>query len=518
MCASPHAARDASQLTIVRFGIFEFDPESGDLMKQGRKIRLGDQPFHVLRMLIQREGRLVTREELQRELWDGNTFVDFDVGLNSAIRKLRDALGDAADNPRFIETIPRRGYRFIAPLSARGAVNRSDAGGLTSATDVLEVQAADSARRFDSSANARRNLLRFAGLALALTAITSIGLVAWNLRRTAVKRSINVQRSIAGRAVIPEAYEAYVNGLRAEGQETYEGFRAAVDYFQQAIAKQPDFALAYAGLGQAQHQFLFVGPLSPRETNPKAEAAVRRALELDPDLGLAHRVLAGILHDFYWDWNASDREFQRYRDLTKTDPGKPIAALIRRGRVDEAVEEAQRRRTLDPRAIDAVLNLAWAYRAAGDYERAAAELRRMLETGTRAPRVHFALGATLALGRHLDDAINELETAIRLSSHDNPQYRAYLGYAYAAADRPTEARRILSDLEALSRRQYVSGFGLALIYDALGEQESAVAQLERAYNDRALEFAYWSQIYPHFRTISSDLRFQALMLRLGSLP
>ena len=100
----------------TRFGVFELDLESGELRKAGRRIRLADQPFQVLRILLQRAGSLVSREELQRELWSGDTFVDFELGLNSAVRKLRDALGDSADNPRFIETVPRRGYRFIAPV------------------------------------------------------------------------------------------------------------------------------------------------------------------------------------------------------------------------------------------------------------------------------------------------------------------------------------------------------------------------------------------------------------------
>src|SRR6266852_4892411 len=100
----------------VRFGGFEVDLRSGELHKQGIKIKLHDQPFQVLAMLLEHPGELVTREQLQQKLWPSDTFVDFDVGLNSAIKRLRDALGDSAESPRYIETLPRRGYRFIASV------------------------------------------------------------------------------------------------------------------------------------------------------------------------------------------------------------------------------------------------------------------------------------------------------------------------------------------------------------------------------------------------------------------
>src|ERR1700682_1178913 len=101
----------------VGFGVFEADLRSGEIRKHGVRIKLHRQPFHVLTVLIERAGDVVTRDELKRRLWPSDTFVDFDVGLNSAVKKLRDALGDSADVPRYIETLPRVGYRFIVPLT-----------------------------------------------------------------------------------------------------------------------------------------------------------------------------------------------------------------------------------------------------------------------------------------------------------------------------------------------------------------------------------------------------------------
>src|SRR5215468_10218376 len=108
------AKADARSL-VIRFGVFEVDSQAGELRKQGLKIKLREQAFQVLSLLLERPGQVVSREELQNKLWPADTFVDFDRGLNKAINHLRDALGDSAENPRFIETLPKRGYRFIAP-------------------------------------------------------------------------------------------------------------------------------------------------------------------------------------------------------------------------------------------------------------------------------------------------------------------------------------------------------------------------------------------------------------------
>src|SRR5215469_314399 len=112
-------ASPAGQRNVFCFGLFEADSGSGRLLKQGMHVRLQDQPFRMLILLLERPGEVVTREELREKLWPENTFVEFDNGLNVAAKKLRDALGDNADNPRFVETVPRRGYRFIAPVSIK---------------------------------------------------------------------------------------------------------------------------------------------------------------------------------------------------------------------------------------------------------------------------------------------------------------------------------------------------------------------------------------------------------------
>jgi TolB-like protein/DNA-binding winged helix-turn-helix (wHTH) protein len=154
---------------VVRFGSFEFDPASGDLWKAGRRVRLQNQPKQVLRVLLARRGELVTREELRRELWPHDTFVDFDNGLNVAVRKIRAAIGDAAPSPRFIETERAQGYRFIAPVSEEPAPTDGEP-----AHPVTEREPAGAR----SAARSRRHLL-IALLALAVLAASGVGL--WRL-------------------------------------------------------------------------------------------------------------------------------------------------------------------------------------------------------------------------------------------------------------------------------------------------------------------------------------------------
>src|SRR5580765_1185095 len=123
-------------VSVLRFGVFEAEPRSGELRKHGVRVRLRDQSFQVLVLLLERPGQIVTREELQRRLWPADTFVDFDRGLNKAVNRLRETLGDSAESPRFIETLPKRGYRFIAPVEGGTARRQSDPPAIASAAGV----------------------------------------------------------------------------------------------------------------------------------------------------------------------------------------------------------------------------------------------------------------------------------------------------------------------------------------------------------------------------------------------
>ena len=615
---------------VHRFGVFELDADSGELRRHGLKIRLPEQSFQILKLLLSRPGEVVTRDELQQVLWTSDTFVDFEAGLNSAVRKLRDALDDSAENSRFVETLPRRGYRFIAsvsppveepavstlsvpavalpaPRSRRWAwvvavmvlvsfagviyqLSRSSKTGgpstglpirslavlpfenltgdstqtyfVDAVTDALTTQLAQvegldvisrtSARQYQRPDKP----LRAIGEELKVDAVVEGSLVRSGTRvrvtaqlvRTLTDRHIwaqsydgelgqmlALQQQIAtdiaraagwaapaggsGRirlSIDSQAYEAYVKGVSSMGMP-YESNRRAVAYFEDAIARQPDFAQAYAELAVAQFQFLFSGPLSPREAMPKAEAAARRAVELDDTLARAHWILGQILSSFHWRWADADAAYMRADRLRVPGRKAPItsrSALVRSGRFAEAIAVAEHARALDPLSVNAQMDVASAYRASGQHARALEEFRRGHLMSGENSRTHFELGVTfVAMGR-LDEAIRELETAVEKSQGGGPRMQSYLAFALAAAGRLADARRILHQLESRRRQQYVSWFGSALINDALGEKEPALAALERAYEDRAVEFSQMDQ-YPPFKTIASEYRYQAIMLQIG---
>ena len=318
-------------------------------------------------------------------------------------------------------------------------------------------------------------------------------------------------------ALNPQAYEAYLAGLTARGLQRHEGYGRAVAYFEEAVAREPEFAEAYAALALAQLQFLYAGPLSPHDVIPKAEAAARKALQLDDTLPEAHWALGQILSLYYWRWAGAEKTFQRAAELQGSRDelsGAVSESLIRGGRFAEALVVAERGRTLDPLSVSAQIVVGVASRAAGQHARAITELRRALEMNPGHPRAHFQLGVTFVVMGRLDEAVRELEPAARSARGHNSRVEAYLGYAYAAAGRTQEARAVLTELASHRREQYVSSFGIALIHDALGEKEPTLVALQRAHEERAVEFAQMAH-YPPFKAIGSEPAYHAVMRDVG---
>ncbi|HXG71040.1 MAG TPA: tetratricopeptide repeat protein [Gemmatimonadaceae bacterium] len=238
-------------------------------------------------------------------------------------------------------------------------------------------------------------------------------------------------------------------------------------------AIQPDFAEAYAALALAQLQFLFGGPLSPHEAIPKAEAAARKAIELDDTLPRAHLALGQILILYHWRLEEGYKELDRANELPGTgldDTVGGTSALRRRGRFEEAIAVAERRRDRDPLSVGAQIVVGTSYRAAGQHDRALEELRKALDMSPGNTRAHHLRGITFLAMRRWDDAIRELEISARPATGHSSRMEAHLGYAYAAAGRAGDARAVLKELDEHRAEGYVSWFGTALVHDALGER------------------------------------------------
>jgi tetratricopeptide (TPR) repeat protein len=317
--------------------------------------------------------------------------------------------------------------------------------------------------------------------------------------------------------VSPEAYHLYLKGLDARGRVNYEGFRTAASYFEQAIARQPDFGRAHASLALTRVQFLFGSPMTPDEILPKVELAAQQALALDDTLSEAHRALWTV-RSVYGDHAGAKAEADRSLELAPFDVDSlrmHARWLMSAGRFDEAVAAAERARRLDPRSVNAIVQVARILNGAGQHARAIVEVQKALTMEPGRSDVQFDLGATYVLKGDTKAAIPEFEKALALSPQRNPRFRAYLGYAYGMGGRARESRQILQELLALRERQYVSSFGIALIHDGLNEKAATLTALERAFREHAVEFLLLDQ-YPPLRTLASEPRYQELMRRFGA--
>jgi len=627
----------------VRFGVFEVDFAAGELRKHGIRIKLrGEQPFQVLSILLEHPGEVITREELCKKLWPADTFVDFEHSLATAIGKIREALGDSADNPRYIETLPRRGYRFIANVTVLSAdplnkvqpatrdIPRAEDHGqvelaskaevpkpqpwarawkisafaLVPALVILMAWIVHSASRPSSnirslavlpleslSGDASQDyfadgmtdeLITDLGKISALRVISRTSVMPYKRVRKSlpqIARELSVDAVVEGtvlrsgeqvritaqliqasadkhlwaesyegdlrdtlalqkkvaraiaeqirinltpqeqavlknvKVVNPEAYEAYLKGRYFWNKRTADGLKKAIDYFNQAIEKDPNYAQAYTGLADSYALLgdWEYGILAPKEAFPRAKAAATKALELDNTLGEAHTSLAFSLDLFDWDWAAAEREFRRAIEL---NPGYATAHhwyawhLSEMGRNREAIAEMRKAQNLDPLSLIISADVAEILLVAHSYDQAIEQSRKTIDMDPNFAVAHYELGQALVQKHMYKEAIAELQKAIELSG-GSTTCTSNLAFAYAASGRRKEAVKILSDLKNRSKQ---NASEIALMYVGLDEKDQAMTWLEKAYEER---FNPSILLRPAFDPLRSDPRFQNLVRRIG---
>ena len=616
----------------LRFGVFELDLRAGELRKHGMRVRLQEQPFQVLAMLTVQAGEVVSREALRNKLWPADTFVDFDHGLNKAVNKIREALSDSAESPRFVETVARRGYRFLAEVTAAeeaaapSAVPGAKPGARETFPPVVRwgvvvpvlvlLLAVLAAWVFFRSRNGASSPSRIRSLAVlpleSLSAdasqdyfadgmtdelITDLGQISALrvISRTSVMgykgtrkplpqiaRELNVDAIIEGtvlrsgnqvritaqlieapadkhlwaksyegdlrdtlalqnqvasaiaqevrinltpqeeaalknaKSVNPEAYESYLKGRYFWNKRTGEGLQKAIEHFNEAIVKDPQYAQAYAGLADS---YALLGNadfdvMSPREAYPKAKAAATKALELDDSLGEAHTSLAFCLGLFEWNWNAAEKEYLRAIAL---NPGYATARqwhalqLSALGRFDEAISEMRKAESLDPLSLIISADVADVLFAAHRYDEAIEQGRKAIEMDPNFAIAHYEIGQALAQKKIYGPAIAELQKAKELSGGDTTCV-AVLAYAYATSGKPDEAIKLLNELKSRPNHRFSYAAHEALIYAGLDDKDQALALLEKAYEEHFDALALRS---PAFDPLRSDRRFRDLMGRIG---
>jgi DNA-binding winged helix-turn-helix (wHTH) protein/tetratricopeptide (TPR) repeat protein len=457
------------------FDEFELRPDSGELFRNGVPFKIQPQPARLLELLARRSGEVVSREEIRSHLWGEDTFVDFEHGLNFSIRQLRRALGDAADAPRFVETVPRHGYRFLP---------------------AVRFEMDTSAQETPAKAKPPRSRISRWGSTV-VKALVALILLA-----------LQPQPS-PPRGVPPEALEAYAEGvfLILKEQQSAENLNRGVASLQRAVLLAPRFAPAYTALAQAEER----APDRPRaEKFPIVEAAARRAVELDPGQAEAHLVLARIhfLRDLD-PWRAG-REVE---DALRADPNFAAAYSARGdylailGRHDEAIHALEQARTLDPEGeLTNPDLLCYHFFLARRWDEAIRCGQRVaalppVKLYDQLYAQHWVLNAALHKG--------DVETALAAA-------RAQVEALASTFPPPGHLRSLRDywewDLARLKRHPRPTE-NLPLAYLGLGERDRALTLLEQAFERRDFWYLPFLGVDPRFDDLRGDPRFERLLRR-----
>jgi DNA-binding winged helix-turn-helix (wHTH) protein/TolB-like protein/tetratricopeptide (TPR) repeat protein len=615
-----------------QFGAFQLNPDASLLSGAEGPIPLAPKVFETLQLLVENNGKTVSKDELLRRVWP-DTFVE-ENSLTRNISTLRRALGDGENGSRFIVTVPKRGYRFVAPVQevvnqAPGTIASTAAAPPASTNSrsawifsvaivivfAIGVAAYLASRRFpprgsvgtgrvvlavlpvqNLTGNDRQEYvsdglteeiiselgslnpeslgviartsamsykqtnksvveiarelgadfiletsLRGNGSEVRFTAqlirardqthmwahsyerpINDVLALEGELART-VAREIQIMVTPQQEArlrthppVNPAAYDAFVQGRYHWNERSIKELQVAVGYFQQAIANDPDFAPAYAGLADSYAMLASMREYPPKEMMPKAKDALLRALALDDSLVEAHTSLGWIMEVFDWDWASSEKEFRKAIALDANDATahhRYAIHLTAMGRFLEALSEIRQAQRLDPLSPVLMTSTGWVLLRARQPGQAISECQKALDLDPKFVRGHLCLGEVYEQQRDLNRAASEFLQAKTLaggSARDLSAERNALetsGYAGFFRER-------LSELTEKSKHAYVSPYEFADVYIRLGEKDRAVQWLEGAYGERC-PYLVNLQIEPRMDFLRSDPRFQDLLRRLG---
>jgi len=313
-----------------------------------------------------------------------------------------------------------------------------------------------------------------------------------------------------------EAYQLYLKGRYHVLKLTLSEIQTGISYFQQAIAIDPSYALAYVGLADAYRSAL-AGDMPTTEVLPKARQAVQKAIELDDNLADAHAELGFIIFWYDWNWTAAENQYKRALEL---DPNSADTHLFyahllsNTGRHTEALAEVKRARELDPLNLRTNALEGQFLIHAGRADEALARLQKTFEMAPDYYFAHFFASSAYIEKGMFPEAIAEAQKARELSGPTNSHPVGFLGYALAKSGKQAEARAILAELLKSASERYVAPYNIALVYNGLGERNETLAWLERGYEQRDQRMVFL-KVEPKWNNLRSDPRFQDLMRRVG---
>ncbi|HEY8021587.1 MAG TPA: winged helix-turn-helix domain-containing protein [Thermoanaerobaculia bacterium] len=463
-----------------RFGDFELRLDSGELLRAGAAVKLQPRPAKVLEILAGQAGKVVPREEIRRAVWGDETYVDFDLALNFCILQVRRALGDSAARPRFVATVPRRGYRFLAPVEVVSREPESPAAGQTAPPRKPWVRW-------------RTGLAGTGALALLLIAL---GWVAHLGRRPPPGSLAPTQDSPAQRS--------YLEGQYLESLGEIDQAKAS---FEEAAILDPQSSPIFAALAQ-----VLLGTGRPaREVLPAAAAAERRALELDPKNFVAHVDRGQRLFQYEYDWRGAEGEFRRAVQLDgRSAEGHYGLArvLAAQGRHDEALEEVDRALALEPERLAISANLSWFYYLARRHDEAIERARRTIALA-------FAGRRGAALGK--PPGLHRVYQTLILAELAKGDARAALAAARDEAREmavrpPASLAGFWARAERDAAKADPARLGLAVLPAIeLGEYDRALDLLQRQCKERSGAAVPFLRVNPVYDPLRGMPRFAELL-------
>ena len=613
--------------TRKKFGAYEFDRESHELWKENVRLKISGQPLAVLGLLLERPGSLVTRDDLRKRLWPADTFVDFEHSLNTAIKRLRAALNDDSENPKYVETIPKRGYRFIGTVENSSPASQSAESNTSARPEgapsqvwrknfvrnllwagsalvvltlalvgILRLRSAhpsspqrvmlavlpfqnlsgDPTQDYFGDGLTDETITQLAQLSpekLGLIARTSamtykgtsktiaqIGnelgvdyVVEGSLRRDTenvrisvqlirvhdqshvwahsydralhdllaleadlgqdIAEQVRVQLTSEARAhlsevpnVNPDAYESYLRGRHLWARFRLESLNQAIDYYNQALEKEPKYARAFAGLANAYSTRANLYG-KPAENYAKSRAYAEQALRLDDSLAEAHEAMAAvhIFHD--WDWAAADKELRRCEELGAPSPEHSLRAYWyeARGDMASAISALKRGLRLDP--FNPLLNadLGFAYYYAREPDGLIVQYRQTKEADPNFPLANNMLALAYKEKGDLGAATAEYR---RLGD------RVELAAVQAKQGDIRAVRELLDKVRKNSSKESPDPSTMVSLCHALGDKDCTFTWLEKEYADRD-PWLIWLRVDPANDDLRSDTRFQQLSDRIG---
>lgn len=473
-------------------GEWVVEPSRNLLTRGQEQVRVEPRVMDVLVYLADRAGEMVSKEELVERLWQGRYVTD-DV-LTVTIYALRKALGDDARRPHYIETVSRRGYRWIAPVTKPA--------GATPEPAVAPIP--NEAPQQPQVPQQRPMGWREVAAAAVAFTLLAVG-IAWVFMSSS--RSRHVPSA--------EAHEAYVKGRFFLDQRSIEGWNQALEQFERAVALDPQYPAAHAGLADTYSAMSDFGVASPAEMRPRAMREAERALELDPESAEGHAALGRAQFLFDWNFVAAEHSLERALALNPDYmPAHQAMSWLKsaQGQHPAAVAAARRALQLDPVNTARYNELAWVLVIGGKYEEALHEVERALLLNPRSFETHLAKGWTYEMAGQPGAAFAAYCDALRLAGVPDPKLRR-LEAVYRAEGLPGYYRDVL-DQQRRANKTPLSDTLRAKFYVRADQLDLAIKSLEQAYEKREGALA-WVNVDPSFQPLRSDPRFQQIAARVG---